>query len=510
MDFLEFSSIEINRALQWVLPFRIILVFYTHLMNFRHMAAAKHPLDLTSNPDSTVLLFHLEMELEQFLGREMEFIASLADAIGVLENELSIVRIESGCVMLYVELPDSKAYRLLLMGSGGDFDPKLVELFEKYAVTSVTQQKKFAPPHILKMVETMNKLCEPGRRLTWLHVSDLHARANKNRKWARQERVTDQFLNDIPKLLEEYDLKPDFVFFTGDLAFSGKKEEYEEVRAFINDLYSALPGMPKLAMVPGNHDVTRDKIDEAIDGDLHKQLDSHDAVHSFLMEDSDTGNFRRTVSRLRLENFFAFLNSCGEFGQPAIAPNELFHCPRFELGDHSIGIASLNSAWRSSSLPDIQRLIVGEQQLRMARQSVDDCDIRIALIHHPPESEWFRDFDRHVHRSLLSEFDFVLRGHEHFPSAIGVRDLGTENESIFIPAGALHNSESNYPNSFNVVSLNLDSGTGLAFFWRHYEQNLKWRMDVGLFENGRALFNVPTRLVARIQNPKRKVNQNAK
>jgi hypothetical protein len=100
---------------------------------------------------------------------------------------------------------------------------------------------------------------------------------------------------------------------------------------------------------------------------------------------------------------------------------------------------------------------------------------------------------------ILGKFDFVLRGHEHLPSAIGVHPLGSDEQWVQIPAGALYNSDGAYPKSANVVTLNLDSGEGMAFFWRYFDENLKWRADVGLVQDGRAFFDLPPTLSKRLQ-----------
>jgi hypothetical protein len=63
-------------------------------------------------------------------------------------------------------------------------------------------------------------------------------------------------------------LAPDLVVFSGDLAFSGKAEEYNLARDWLeNPLWPALPdGLPRdrLLLVPGNHDVDRDKVGRGV------------------------------------------------------------------------------------------------------------------------------------------------------------------------------------------------------------------------------------------------------
>ena len=59
---------------------------------------------------------------------------------------------------------------------------------------------------------------------TWLHLSDLHLRGNETS--VDRGRFEDM-LSDIRDQQEETGLKPDAVFFTGDIAFSGQQEQYD-------------------------------------------------------------------------------------------------------------------------------------------------------------------------------------------------------------------------------------------------------------------------------------------
>jgi hypothetical protein len=97
--------------------------------------------------------------------------------------------------------------------------------------------------------------------------------------------------------------------------------------------------------------------------------------------------------RLRLAEYFRFVAQIEPFGHPQIQPYELHYSELQQHRGAQIGIAGLNSAWRSTSRKndasrsDRDRLLMGAGQLRRA-------DLRIALLHHPPDSDWFKAFDR--------------------------------------------------------------------------------------------------------------------
>ena len=93
-----------------------------------------------------------------------------------------------------------------------------------------------------------------------LHLSDFHFRLD--RKWD-QDPVLDGLVESIGKLVGD-GLEPDVVVFTGEVAFSGKKKEYDEASKWIDA--KLLPSLPtgfddsRMLFVPVNHDVDRDQI----------------------------------------------------------------------------------------------------------------------------------------------------------------------------------------------------------------------------------------------------------
>jgi 3',5'-cyclic AMP phosphodiesterase CpdA len=103
-------------------------------------------------------------------------------------------------------------------------------------------------------------MTEKERVICILHLSDVHFRVGK--AWDA-EPVTRALAHFI-KTEVQSGLAPDLVVFSGDLAFSGKAEEYKLARDWLeNQLWPALGGdLPhnRLLLIPGNHDVDRGKV----------------------------------------------------------------------------------------------------------------------------------------------------------------------------------------------------------------------------------------------------------
>jgi 3',5'-cyclic AMP phosphodiesterase CpdA len=89
--------------------------------------------------------------------------------------------------------------------------------------------------------------------ITWLHISHLHLRPPKPPEPGPLPYdvnvVLRSFLNDVAKRIEEDGLRPDFIAVTGDVAFSGKAEEYELARRFFDDLLG-VTGLGKERLFP--------------------------------------------------------------------------------------------------------------------------------------------------------------------------------------------------------------------------------------------------------------------
>lgn len=460
------------------------------------------------DPGRAVLRFRLEMEPEEFLPLQETFLRDLAQAAGVPQERLDVIAVRPGCTDVFLAVEgsdgDPRAIVVLLtaLAPEGSPDELASEFRAKYRVTSITEIRRFVPPYLASFLQEHAALTEEGERVTWLHLSDLHAKSGDTAVF--QDQVSRRFVDELPGLLDNWGLVPDLLFFTGDLAFSGRRDEYKSASAFLGAVVEALPAPVRVFVIPGNHDVTWDAIDQRFDDRLDQELVDHARVSQFLMGTGDFTTARRETARLRLANYSAFVDGLGAFDHPGMQPSGYYYSDVVNVNSVSVGVGGFNSAWRSTSRPpksrrsDHQRLLLGAAQIDEISNQVKNTDIRIALCHHPPDSDWFRSFDRNAHRSNMGEFDFLLHGHEHAAGALGVRHLSGRSDRLQIAGGALYTPEIDHPNSFNVVTVNLTSGKGVGFFWRYLDDSFRWGPDDGVADRGRTFFELPTPTVERI------------
>jgi predicted phosphodiesterase len=311
--------------------------------------------------------------------------------------------------------------------------------------------------------------------LTWLHLSDLHMRRDE---LDNLRVVLDALWEDIPAQIDELG-GLDFIAFTGDIAHSGKAEEYALAEEYffrrllqVTDLTA-----DKLFIVPGNHDVDRDLI-ALINPDIPFSLTDRDKVTALLGNDA-----KRRLLFQPMTNYAQFIHRFF-----ARSPDhQMLHDPLYSYvqpiasGAPSVALIGLNSAWLSGhnkdsrgNVADPKNLLIGDKQIGDALREVEDVTVRIALIHHPPS--WLKEFDEgDVKRWLRAGCHFVLLGHLHVPNFIQEKALG--GETIDIPAGTVYKGRE-YLNGYNLVQLNFDTGRGKIILRRYIEERREWIKDV--------------------------------
>ena len=315
-------------------------------------------------------------------------------------------------------------------------------------------------------------------KLTILHLSDLHWSPAKA---TDQKIVIDALLNDIDLLRREDEVKPDLVIFTGDLVQSGT--DFEAVNAaFLDRVRQKVFGVP-IIVVPGNHDIQRDVVRGGggyVEAGLKTKLTTVDAVNSFV--DQILENDPATLSALqRLDSFSQAYPSFG--CPPTISDNALLKTHKLTIGDMSVGVANFNTAWRAtgeSENADRHQLLLGERNIDIAVNDIMQCDVRIAIFHHP--LDWLADFDNiAVSSRLYAEFDLLAFGHSHRtePEA----KITSSGTAILSQSGCLYEHR-DYFNGYQVIELDLDLGEATFWIRTYFNRRRAFDKAVNIASNG--------------------------
>jgi hypothetical protein len=272
-----------------------------------------------------------------------------------------------------------------------------------------------------------------------LHISDLHATGTDE---PDQREIVEAALADITT--QDQEQRVDLVIFSGDLGFDGTPETFERGRALLlQPLSERLPGRP-IALVPGNHDINRDRISQFLEKGLQETLKTRGAVADLLNAPADLEQ-----ATARLEDWREFETAWYDDAEPQRA-GPLATAFKYAIAGASVGVACLNTAWRAQGGDeDRGRLLVGEPQTDAALEAIHDCEIRIVVMHHP--LDWLVEFDATRTRAQLEGSGvFVLTGHDHSPDP--TMEMSTRGAALYSRAGCLYSGHA-YSNSFTLLDI---------------------------------------------------------
>ena len=302
-------------------------------------------------------------------------------------------------------------------------------------------------------------------KLSWLHLSDFHFRAAGDN--FSQDVSCQALVRDIPsRLSDEYPLQ--FLFITGDIAFSGQSGEYERASDFLVSLTEDL-GLDtnRLCIVPGNHDVDRRLQPYMYDG-VRLQLTNQPAIDEFLGRATE-----RTQLLERQSAFHAFRSKLLLDCSTTETDAGLAHVRLFDLNGFRVCVLELNSAWLSGDKDRPGSLLVGERQIVGALALAEDYrpHFTVALTHHP--TDWLAEFDRLACTNrMIPRVDIFHSGHLHGHQALIMLTPGAQ--CLHSAAGSSHETR-HYRNSYNLIEY--DVGNALCRI-RQFE----YKTDSGDFQ----------------------------
>jgi predicted MPP superfamily phosphohydrolase len=252
-----------------------------------------------------------------------------------------------------------------------------------------------------------------------LHFSDTHIRRENDPDF--KHFILKPFLADLKE--QTLKTKFDIVCLTGDIvdkgaiSFDDRAKWHETFRnCLVNPILLELKLTPdNFFFVPGNHDMWRDKDSNIIETGMSQTLKTIEAVNTHIDSNSQEGISRTIPFKTFEKEFYCNFPECKQ-----TMYHSLF---KTKVDTDKVGIACFNSAWRSySEVTDRHNLIIGERQITEAKEFLDDCCVRIAIVHHP--IDWLCDFDKKCIESMMeTTFQLILSGHLHSGSSWTKTDI---------------------------------------------------------------------------------------
>jgi UDP-2,3-diacylglucosamine pyrophosphatase LpxH len=300
-------------------------------------------------------------------------------------------------------------------------------------------------------------------QISWLHLSDFHFREKV--AWS-QDVVTKSLLDDVRARYVGANA-PNLLFLTGDIAFSGKREEYILAESFVAEIREALKLTPeRIFVVPGNHDI-----------DLEREIDAFTGARALLKNPEEVDRFfakdgRRKTLFSRQEEYRAFANRISPADSRIFTPSSYAHHRCIWVGPIRVRVLLLDSAWLAQGgTTDSGCLVLGERQIIdcVAGASNPGC-LTFALLHHP--FSWLAEFEQvSVENLLLDNADICLRGHVH-SSDMRAIDRSEARLATFTAGAAF--TKRTADNTYSWCSLNLQTGIGEHVIHRYNHVAGRW------------------------------------
>jgi tetratricopeptide (TPR) repeat protein/calcineurin-like phosphoesterase family protein len=336
-------------------------------------------------------------------------------------------------------------------------------------------------------------VAEYGLRL--LHLSDLHlGKAGADEAWRSRRVLGDAWLEHLEAI--RADGRPiDLVCFTGDVAQSGQRPQYQLATEFFRETLERLHVDPsRFFVIPGNHDVDR-TVNRAAWSGLRKKLRPEDGLDlaRWLSGGPAPRGFSDSVRERLLARQAEFRRWLGDdWHRQDLLPQ---NSPHGRLGyrctvdlpglPFPVQVIGLDTAWLCGDDHDAGKLWLTDSQImRLAADERGDPlpGWRLVLMHHPLTEL----VDGSQARRLLAErVDLVLRGHLHDPEPSMWSDPRRDLREA--AAGCLYEHD-RYPNGCQVIDVTLDdAGRALGYqvWFRTWSPRGHWFDDDGLYPETR-------------------------
>ena len=283
----------------------------------------------------------------------------------------------------------------------------------------------------------------------FVHLSDIHFGQERDESVYIHDDVKRELVADAGRIVRGLPGgMAQGILVTGDIAHSGKPEQYQEAGEWLDSLAAAINcEIYRIQIVPGNHDVDRDK---------------QSVSSSHLLDVLKAGGSSEYESIIANETdratLFSRFEAYGRFG-------EAYDCPLDSEGKYAtnlkvdlisgrtIRFVRLNSALlcTGTETDENQELMVGARQFTIPRTEGEEI---IVLMHHP--LNWFKDSNE-ARDYLRSRARIIISGHEHNPKVV-IDEVEDDCSVMMIAAGATvpFKSDEIYTFTYNVIDFSWD------------------------------------------------------
>jgi predicted phosphodiesterase/GTPase SAR1 family protein len=325
-----------------------------------------------------------------------------------------------------------------------------------------------------------------------LHFSDFHLNKKNLDDW--NYFIKKALLDELKKTHEQEPI--DLIFLTGDLidkggiAFGSIEKAFEEFRGSIIEPIIQTLGLSieHFLIIPGNHDLDQNADKEFTDIGLRSYFKSPEIIQEFIKngKKGDLSGFERIKEFKEFEKrLYKGVSNC------SLSPFDSNFI--LNIKGTKIGVSCLNSSWRCyDSKNDKGRILIGDTQLASSYNFISECDVKIALVHHP--YDWVNEVEKRViHNHLHNNYNLMFIGHVH-EGETSVETNYAGSLFVNVAPGALTDIRSDsrrYSTGYTIIDFQ-DENKVIKCYFKRYNHTSKTFVDnTDLGENGKLTFDTP-------------------
>ncbi|MER2512108.1 MAG: metallophosphoesterase [Nitrosomonas ureae] len=274
-----------------------------------------------------------------------------------------------------------------------------------------------------------------------LHISDIHIKSANDLILQQGENIAATVFSSLPSASHV------FIVVSGDIAFSGKANEYTEATRLFNRIHETIKKESScpisFIIAPGNHDCDFSKntaarkilVDNMEKAEEDNEVDDS-IIKSCTIIQGDFFNFRN-----QLENL------------PNTNDDLLWRTNRFNVEGKILEFDCLNISWVSKLREESGRLHFPLK--RYSDKKLEHANVRIVVLHHP--LNWFNQSIYRPFRTFVRKVaNILISGHEHRGNVGLISDAETDT-SAFVEGCVLQEDKNDLcDSSFNLIVLDLE------------------------------------------------------
>lgn len=289
--------------------------------------------------------------------------------------------------------------------------------------------------------------------LLLVHLTDIHIRDDEDFDVlsARTDSIGGAICNHITNPDET-----EVVFcVTGDLAFSGKDDQYAAAGLILDEIYSLInKRYPKVGIhsvfVPGNHDCDFDAPEE----EVRELLLISPAL------DISKPSVLKACTAIQ-KNFYAFGEEWDKkYGAMFCDDDKILTVNELNFDSYEVHLKfhCINTSWCSKKHEEKGKMKITTGKMSMMTDFVEKKpdDIVITMMHH--DAEWLDWDDKEVWNKYHKQYsDIILVGHDHSVEYT-LKENYDKTVNHFIKGNQLYDKYSPNQSGFNILKFNTNAG----------------------------------------------------